>query len=355
MRSLAPATPLALLALACAAPHPAPSVPPAAPTLQLQPSGTTQLLQAVSVVDARTVWVSGHGATWARTTDGGATWHASRLPDDTTLEFRDVHAASADTAWLLAAGPGDRSRIYATTDGGRSWTLQFVSHDSAAFFDCLDFRDARHGVAMSDAVRGRFVVIVTDDGGATWTPVDPSRLPPARDGEGGFAASGTCVVARPPATAWIATGNAGPDARVLRTTDGGASWTALDTPLRGAPQAGILSLAFRDAMHGAALGGDIANAAAPGPRVALTSDGGTTWTPGGEPSFGGAVYGAAWVPGAATPTLVAVGPGGASVSRDDGRHWAPLDTAAYWAVGFASPSAGWAVGPHGRIARLRGF
>jgi hypothetical protein len=30
-----------------------------------------------------------------------------------------------------------------------------------------------------------------------------------------------------------------------------------------------------------------------------------------------------------------------------------LDTLSYWAVGFATPTAGWLVGPGGRITKVR--
>jgi hypothetical protein len=86
--------------------------------------------------------------------------------------------------------------------------------------------------------------------------------------------------------------------------------------------------------------------------VARTADGGRTWSVGGRPTFAGAVYGAAYVPGAPTPTIIAVGPGGMDLSTDDGRHWTQLDTLAYWSVGVASPDAGWAVGPGGRIVKI---
>lgn len=367
-RPAAPSTPrsparLVLLAVlvasgACAggrgtgAPSDAASAPPPPRLVGVaQRSGTTALLQAVSVVNDRIVWVSGHDATYARTTDGGATWHAARVPGADSLQFRDVYAVDADTAYLLSAGAGDRSRIYKTTDAGQTWSLQFTNHDPDAFFDCMDFWDARHGVAMSDAVNGRFPIIVTSDGGATWTPVPASALPAAGAGEGGFAASGTCVTARPPGDAWIATGN-GSTPRVLHTGDRGRTWTASVTPIAGGPGAGLTSVAFRDGRHGVVVGGPIGAPRTWSDNVAITADGGATWTLGGRPPFPGAIYGAVYVPHARTPMLVAVGPGGAAVSHDDGRTWAALDTVAYWSVGFASPSAGWAVGPRGRITKF---
>ena len=351
MRRLACLATLVLAVSACAspgaAPAPGPSAPPATPVAQA--SGTESLLQAVSVVSPSVVWVSGHRGTYARTTDGGATWRAGVVPGADTLQWRDIHAVSADTAYLLSAGNGELSRIYKTHDAGASWTPQFVNRDSAAFFDCFAFWDARRGVAFSDAVDGAFVVLVTTDG-ATWSRVPDAALPPAQPGEGSFAASGTCVTTQPGGHAWIGTGNAA-TARVLHTADYGRSWTASPVPVAGGEAAGLASVIFRDARHGLALGGPIGRPTDSALVAARTADGGRSWHPAGWPGFPGAVYGAAYVPGARTPTVLAVGPRGASLSRDDGATWTVLDTASFWAVGAASPDAVWLVGPRGRIVK----
>ena len=353
------------VASACAAPAsdtpPAPAATPAVGTmyatrwtLEAQASGTTALLQAVSPVSERVVWVSGHAGTYARTLDGGATWTAGRVAGADSLQFRDVHAAGADTAWLMSAGTGPLSRIYRTTDGGATWTLQYTAPEPEAFLDCLAFWDSRRGIAFGDALDGAHYVLLTTDGGDRWARVPADRLPAAAPGEGSFAASGTCVATAGSERAWIGTGNASP-ARVLRTDDGGRSWRSATVPVASGEAAGLASVAFRDSLHGAALGGEIGKAGARGDYVALTDDGGATWRAGGRPRLAGAVYGAAWVPGAASPTLLAVGPGGADISRDGGRSWRALDSLAYWSVGVASPRAGWLVGPGGRIVKVTGF
>lgn len=326
---------------------------PSGPVRTEQVSGTNALLQAVSPVSDRVVWVSGHAATWARTLDGGLTWQAARVAGaDTALQFRDVYAVSADVAYLLSAGNGPASRIYKTTDGGRSWTLQFTNPDPRAFYDCMDFWDADRGIAVSDAVEGKLILLATRDGGAHWD--HPAIMPDAYEGEGGFAASGTCLVTRPGGHAWIGTGN-GPRARVLHTSDYGATWTADSTPLASGNAIGITSVSFRDLRNGIVFGGNVGDNKARGDVVAVTHDGGATWAIGGRPPFAGAIFGGAWVPGARTPTAVAVGPRGAAWSRDGGSTWVAIDSSAYWAVGFASPRAGWAVGPRGRIVKLSGF
>jgi photosystem II stability/assembly factor-like uncharacterized protein len=316
-----------------------------------QTSGTSALLQAVSVVNERIVWVSGHRGTYVRSTDGGLTWRAGVVPGADTLQFRDVHAVDSLTAYLMSAGSGDQSRIYKTTDGGASWTLQFTNDLPEAFYDCMDFWDADHGIAFSDAVDGRMVIIATENGGASWTRIAPPALPAALPGEGAFAASGTCLITRPPSHAWIGMGNT-TSTRVLHTTDRGRSWTVSTTPLVSGEGSGVTSVAFRDASTGVVMGGSLGAPDEHSDNVAVTTDGGRAWRLAGRPQITGAIYGGAYVPGARVPTLVAVGPNGADYSLNDGASWTRLDTLAYWAVGFASPDAGWAVGPGGRITRF---
>jgi photosystem II stability/assembly factor-like uncharacterized protein len=133
-------------------------------------------------------------------------------------------------------------------------------------------------------------------------------------------------------------------ARLLHTADYGRTWSVDTIPLSG-----IASVSFRDLVNGIVLGSDSTAA------TASTHDGGRTWERGGPPPFPGGVYGGVYVPGARRPTVVAVGPGGSAYSRDDGATWIAIDGNAYWSVAFASPRAGWAVGPRGRITRLGGF
>ena len=330
-------------------------VPVPAQVLVLEPqaSGTAALLQAVSAPSEQVSWVSGHAAAVLRTTNGGETWERLTVPGAAvdSLQFRDVHAVDASVAYLLAAGPGARSRIYKTTDEGRSWLRQFANTDSSAFYDCFAFWDAGRGVAFSDAVAGRFIVRITEDGGTHWTLVPEQALPPALAGEGGFAASGACVVTLAERFAWIGTG-AADTARVLATTDGGRSWRIVATPVVAGNFAGIAALTFSDTLHGMALGGKLGNPAEWSDNVAITPDGGHTWQLAGRPKFPGAVYGATAVPGR-EGMAVAVGPKGLDFSTDGGASWMSVDTLAYWSVGFASSRVGWAVGPGGRVVKLR--
>lgn len=322
-----------------------------APSRTAQTSGTDALLQAVSPVDDSVVWASGHEGTWARTLDGGATWEAAVVPGADTLQFRDVDAFDARTAYLMSAGPGALSRIYRTDDGGATWTLQYTADHPDAFLDCMAFWDAERGIAYGDAVEGVLFVLRTVDGGATWSRVPSAALPPAQDGEGGFAASGSCVDVAAGGRAWIATGNAGRP-RVLRTDDFGATWAATDVPVVGGTGSGLTTVGVLEEGTGFALGGTIGADSVRLRSVAVTEDGGRTWREGGRLRLAGPVYGATFVPETPGPALVAVGPGGADWSPDLGATWLEADTLTYWAVAFSSREAGWAVGPEGRITRF---
>jgi len=318
-------------------------------TITEQQSHTAALLQAVSAVDDSVVWVSGHQATWVRTVDGGRTWVPGAMTGpDSALQFRDVEAVSTTTAYLLAAGPGEQSRIYKTTDAGRSWRLQFMNRDSAAFYDCFAFWDELHGIAVSDAVRGKMIVIRTDDG-EHWSAVAEDGMPPALPGEGSPAAGGSCLTVRGPARAWFGTE---PESRVYRSDDQGRRWAVVTTPIVSGENAGVATLAFRDEQHGMALGGRLLKADDRSDSVAaVTSDGGETWTLVNRPTFSGAVYGATVIPGMPGYVVVA-GPKGLDWTGNDGRSWTNLSDSAYWAVDCTSLHACWAVGPHGRITSV---
>ncbi|HEU4795971.1 MAG TPA: hypothetical protein VFT02_10105, partial [Pyrinomonadaceae bacterium] len=159
------------------------------PRWALQTSGVTARLRGVSAVNERVAWSSGAGSTVLRTTDGGATWQKLNVTSD-TLDFRDVDAIDAQTAYILSIGNGPDSRIYKTTDAGATWTMQFQGDDKKVFLDAMSFWDADHGIVFGDSVDGQLYILLTDNGGRTWTRVAPSTLPPALQNEGAFAASG---------------------------------------------------------------------------------------------------------------------------------------------------------------------
>jgi photosystem II stability/assembly factor-like uncharacterized protein len=267
-----------------------------------------------------------------------------------TFDFRDVDAVDAETAYLLSAG--ETAKIYKTTDGGKNWTEQYSNTTPGIFFDSMAFWDAETGVAFSDPIEGSFVIIRTTNGGKTWEQVRAENIPPARSGEAGFAASGTCVAAEAGTSAWIGTG--GDAARVLRSTDRGETWAVSETPMRsGLSSTGIFSVAFRDANNGVIVGGDYQDDESREANAALTTDGGRNWVLIEDAPPHGFRSAVAYVPGTDPPALVAVGTSGADLSIDGGRSWRKLGSEGFHTVRFApSGKVGWATGSEGRIAKI---
>lgn len=319
----------------------------ATPRWTTQSSGVTARLRGVSAVSEQVAWASGSGSTVLRTVDGGATWQKLNVTDE-KLDFRDVDAIDAQTAYILSIGNGPASRIYKTGDAGKTWTLQFKNDDAKAFLDAMSFWDANHGIIFGDSVDKQFYILTTADGGNTWSRVPAEKLPPAQGNEGAFAASGTNIALYGKSHAWIGTGAAA-KSRVLHTADGGRTWQVADTPLASGASSGIFSIAFRDAKHGVVAGGDYTKETEAVNNLAMTNDGGITWTPvKGLSGFRSVV---AYVPG--QKTLVAIGPSGGDYSLDDGRTWRKLDGPGFDTFSFAAGKRiGWGAGASGTIARL---
>lgn len=309
-----------------------------------QASGSTASLRGVSAVNGRVVWASGTGGTYLTTHDGGATWQAAKVPGAESLDFRGVRAIGERTVYLLSSGSGDQARIYKTIDGGSHWTLQFTNPDAKGFFDAIAFWDGAHGIALGDPVEGRFAIWTTSDGGAHW---QRQLTPPAVANEGAFAASNTCLFVLGKREAWFGTGGKG-GARVFRSKDRGHSWSVAPTPIRNdGASAGIFSLAFADSRHGIAVGGDYSKDKEERQNIAITADGGRTWTAPAGPIPRGFRSAVAYVRD--RNVWLVTGTSGSDISTDSGNSWRVFDSGSYNAMTF-SGTAGWAVGARGRIA-----
>lgn len=129
---------------------------PAQTPWQMQDSGTTASLRGIDSVDGTIAWASGTNGTVLRTSDFGAHWTACAIPDaatdGVTLDFRGVQAWDAETAIVMASGPGEKSRLYKTTDGCKTWTLILKNADPDGFYDFFTFWDRKHGFLLGDPV-----------------------------------------------------------------------------------------------------------------------------------------------------------------------------------------------------------
>ena len=336
---------------------PAPAVPALAsaaqaPAWQIMHLGGPADLRGISPVNDQVVWASGSHGTVLRTTDGGLTWRRVSPPGTRALEFRGLHAFDADNAVLMSIGNHpDDFRIYLTADGGRHWSVTNQNRNPQAFYDCMAFFGRDRGLVMSDPVNGKFRILVTNDGGLTWHIDAPANMPAAHHSEYGFAASNSCITTAGPLDAWFGSGGK-KGSRVFHSSDGGRIWTVAPTHIRRGPAAGIFSVAFEGSLHGLAIGGDFTKPRNAPRALALTADGGRTWTT-VDRSAAPAGYrsGATWIPGM-PGTALAVGLTGSDVSTDGGFDWQRFDGGSFDAVVCSADGSCWASGADERIGRL---
>lgn len=315
---------------------------------------TKASLRGLSVVSEKIVWASGTGGTVIKTTDGGTTWNVMTVPGAEKLDFRDIEAFDANTAYILSIGNGEASRIYKTIDGGKTWNLQFKNKDEKAFYDAIACWNANNCTAMSDPVDGKFQLLRTTDG-SSWTGPrglvadDKGRQATAVEGEAAFAASGTCLVTAGKDGLFLVSG--GSTARVFRSGNKGEAWFVNDTPMtKGTSGSGIFSIAFRNSRHGVIVGGNYEKPDEAKNNLAFTSDGGKTWHPGeGLTGYRSAV---AYID---DRTMIAVGTNGADVSFDGGETWKKVGADNLNSVAAKGKKAVWAVGPDGLVLKQTGW
>lgn len=240
-------------------------------TDQVFPTAASARIYTVKTVDANVAWAGGTAGRVQRTTDGGNTW--TLLPADTALGTTNIiyaiEALDATTAWVTTS-PSGSSSIFRTTNGGTSWTRQFTQTNAAAFIDAIKMFDANNGFALGDPVPagGRITILRTSNGGGTWVR-DTVNAPTALNSSETPLNNSMCVVGTSNATAYIWLGTTA--GRVVRTLNGGTTWTA-STPF--ASTVAVVSVWFNANISFGVAG---SNSTAAG--AVRTTDGGTTWTP----------------------------------------------------------------------------
>lgn len=162
-------------------------------------SPTGVRLYDVAMADATHGWACGRDGVILRTTDG-TTWTTQN--STTTQYLYGIYAVSADEAWACGLG----KTLLHTTDGGATWNRIELTQPTWANFYDVQFTDANHGYVVGRA--GAF--LYTTDGGQTWSykRICEEDLQCCDFATASF-------------------GMVGGDAALLRTNDGGATFTDL--------------------------------------------------------------------------------------------------------------------------------
>jgi len=312
-------------------------------------------------VNDNVLWIigydgSGGGANlldFAVSSDGGNTFTNGTVGTDTTYQFSNITAVSADTAWvamfdqIVTTGGG----IWRTIDGGANWVQQGVGliYDSLSFPDVVHFWNGNEGVSIGDPNNGYFEIYTTVDGGDTWNRVPTGNIPNEISGEAGitdwYDVIGDNV--------WFWT-NKG---RLFHSTDKGYNWTV--SSVMNLPSTSGMSVRFFDAMNGFAQSYESATGAFLNAR--RTSNGGATWTPVAPV---GTVYSSDMtiIPntGVIVTTGAATGFYGSGFSLDSGLTWTDIDAGIqHTALGSSSYnglwSGGFSTGTTGGIFKWDGY
>ncbi len=125
-------------------------------------------------------------------TAGGATWQQVSLAGEA-----DFHRLTASGATVLGVNSGD-GLLWRSTDEGVQW----ATHGAGPFDLALNPADPAQGIATTSSG-----LLGSRNGGLTWAPIPDAPL-----------------IAY---VAWTGVGivGAAPDGQILRSTDGGATWT----------------------------------------------------------------------------------------------------------------------------------
>jgi len=213
--------------------------------LHQQPQGNT--LRWVKRWDSNNWYAAGYAGTFMKTSDGGATWTV--LKNINGLQSTGIDEDIYDgffTDMNTGFVGGGSGGVWITTDGGLTWDSLYNFSTTATVYDIF-FVDDTLGFAAGNS---SMLVQRTTDGGATWTALSPP--------------SGTYYSVY----AWdvdniIAGSTSG---NVRKTTDGGTTWSTINVGISST----LYGMKFTDTMNGWVSGS--------GDNPAYTTDGGLTWT-----------------------------------------------------------------------------
>jgi photosystem II stability/assembly factor-like uncharacterized protein len=292
--------------------------------------------------------ISGYGGKILTTSDSGRTWSVSSSGTDNAVY--KVKMVDDSNGWAV----GQAGTVLKTTDGGKNWQKVDAGTNESLF--------SLYALSPQKmfAVGEKATVIATEDGGATWKTIKiQAKAKEAGSDEAMIGLNDDSIIAQDPAlydVKFIDDKNGyivGEFGKILRTSDGGATWKEQQQSLVGGAVADALDL---PTFYGVDCTSpkECTTVGLDG-KIASTKDGGGSWAfddvAGGfsEPLFTVQLFpdGSGWAAGVAGEVL----------KRERG-EWQPAELGmrvSSWIrqLGFADANNGWLVGGFGTILHTR--
>lgn len=183
----------------------------------------TAALATVVGALATDAWGQPRPATLSRGSTGVAEWRAP-LPRTEIYgryqgaELHAVEFLNHNIGWAVgSSGSTRQTTVFSTKDGGKTWDRQtmFDGESHGTEFRDIGFADANNGW-----IAGRYHILRTTDGGESWSPVDMPR----HSGAPMSPWANKLLVLGPDA---IITGSGVENGQIWRTLDGGANWEVI--------------------------------------------------------------------------------------------------------------------------------
>lgn len=277
-------------------------------SIKIISSGTNTSIRGLSVVDDRTLWVSGSNGTIGRSIDSGKTFKWMTVKGFEKTDFRDIEAFDEKSAVIM--GIDTPAYILRTTDGGDNWKVVYENKTSGMFLDAMEFWNLNSGIVIGDPIDGKFFIARTFDGGINWRTLPPQNYPVADSGEACFASSGTNIRKLNNKEAVFISGGLHSnlfirDKKILLPIIQGKSTT------------GANSIAIKNSKIFIVAGGDFTTKDSITKNCIITKDAGKTWiTPTSAPhGYRSCVE---WI---SKTQWISCGINGVDFSKDDGNNW----------------------------------
>lgn len=210
----------------------------------------TSMVRSIVFTDSLTGYGVCYLGKFIKTTDGGHNWY--KADTIANKNFFEIISQSASGLFVVGGSrQNDTATILKSTNGGNSWTV--VYNQPGRWLRSISFINQITGFAVGDSS----IILTTTDGGNNWQPVSSPVS----------SRSFTGVVFTDNTNGYIIGGIRDSVRTLLKTTDAGQSWIAI----QDGPGGAYNDIDFLNAATGYIVGDSA--------TVLKTTDGGNTWLP----------------------------------------------------------------------------